>query len=71
MGRYTAEANTTLHLDDGQIVSPGASFETEFRPEQESSLLAAGAITTAEAVQPEAEPESTHVQPAGDPGVKE
>lgn len=79
MGRYTAEANTTLHLDDGQVVSPGATFETEFRPEQEAHLLACAAIVKAgfdlepppdvvAAVQVAPE---TDVQPAGEPGVKE
>ncbi len=72
MGRYTAEANTTLNLDDGQTVGPGATFETDFRPEQEVSLLAAGAIVKAsEGFSAVIGAEHDCDQPAGEPGVKE
>jgi hypothetical protein len=78
MGRYTAEANTTLHLDDGQVVTPGEVFETEFRPEQEAHLLACGAMTKAEPeyalpvdVVSDVPTVLADVQPAGEPGVKE
>jgi len=46
MGQYTTDANTTLHLEDGQVIGPGQVFVTAFRPEQEAQLLACGAITT-------------------------
>ncbi len=48
MRRYTTDANTTLQLEDGQTIGPDQLFVTEFRPEQEASLLACGAITRAD-----------------------